>query len=86
MSVEVSKEEVKEPVFIVSLPRTGTTIFHRTVSLDRKKFRNFDLCDMVVSLPAPVPRWDVDGRKKKAKEADNMIDQIKAIFQDIRKA
>jgi len=80
MSLEVSKEEVKEPVFIVSFPRTGTTILHRTMSLDRKRFRNFDLCDMIVPLPDPVPRWDMEARKAKAKVADNLLGQMKSIF------
>mmetsp|Transcript_9249 Transcript_9249/g.11675 ORF Transcript_9249/g.11675 Transcript_9249/m.11675 type:complete len:216 (-) Transcript_9249:1210-1857(-) len=56
MSAEVSKENIVEPVFIVSLPRTGTTILHRTMALDRDTFRNFDLCDMVLPLPTPIPR------------------------------
>ena len=80
MSVEVSKEKVSEPVFIVSLPRTGTTILHRTMSLDRKRFRNFDLCDMIAPLPAPVPRWDEEGRKQKAKEGNELFDKLKAVF------
>lgn len=80
MSVEVSKEKVREPVFIVSLPRTGTTILHRTMSLDRKRFRNFDLCDMIAPLPGPVPRWDEEGRKQKAKEGNELFDKLKAIF------
>jgi hypothetical protein len=80
MSEDVSNEKVKEPVFIVSFPRTGTTILHRTMSLDRTRFRNFDLCDMIAPLPDPVPRWDMKGREAKAVEGNNLLDQIKAVF------
>ncbi len=80
MATDVAKESVKEPVFIVSFPRTGTTILHRTMALDRKRFRNFDLCDMVAPLPKPIPRWDMEGRRAKVVEANNLLDQIKSIF------
>lgn len=79
MDLDVAKEKVKEPVFIVSLPRTGTTILHRTMSMDQSRFRNFDLCDMM--MPAePVPRWDTEGRKALAVKVNALFDQIKAVF------
>ncbi len=79
-ATELSKETVQQPVFIVSFPRTGTTILHRTMSLDRTRFRNFDLSDMVSPLPKPIPRWDIEGRQEKAKEGQALLDSISAIF------
>eukprot|EP00985_Skeletonema_marinoi_P033564 scaffold41617_cov263-Skeletonema_marinoi.AAC.2 len=55
MKEEVQRQTVEAPVFIASLPRTGSTILHRTMSLDTTRFRNFDLADMVVPLPKPIP-------------------------------
>lgn len=80
LDIDLSNEIVKEPVFIVSFPRTGTTILHRTMALDRNRFRNFDLSDMVAPLPHPVPRWDMEARKEKAKEGQALLDSIGAIF------
>jgi len=77
---ELSKETVHQPVFIVSFPRTGTTILHRTMSLDRTRFRNFDLSDMVSPLPKPIPRWDMEGRREKAKEGQALLDSVNVIF------
>ncbi len=79
-SEDLAKETVREPVFIVSFPRTGTTILHRTMALDRERFRNFDLCDMVAPLPKPIPRWDLEGRKEKAKEGQALLDSLSTVF------
>jgi len=82
LQVEVHQEQVVEPVFIVSLPRTGTTILHRTMAHDRERFRNFDLCDMIAPLHSngPVARWDVEGRQALADHAQTLLDQLDAIY------
>ena len=59
MNAQVQNEVIKEPVFIVSPPRTATTILHRTMSLDRKRFRSFDFSEMTVPLPNVVPRCTI---------------------------
>ena len=74
-SSEISKEQIINPVFIVSLPRTGTTILHRTMSKDTKRYKCFDMCDMVLPLPKPIPRWDIIGREQKALELQSTIIQ-----------
>ena len=74
------KETVQKPVFIVSLPRTGTTILHRTMALDTQRFRNFDLCDMIAPLPKPIPRWDIEGRTQLSIKVTAMFDDLKTIF------
>ena len=81
MKPEVQQQQVVEnPIFIASLPRTGSTILHRTMALDTQRFRNFDLADMVLPLPKPIPRWDKEGRKTKAKDADGLLNSIKWIY------
>lgn len=73
-------EKVVAPVIIASFPRTGTTILHRTMAQDRESFRTFDLCDMLIPLPSPAPRWDTEGRQKKAKEGEALIGSVEAIY------
>jgi Sulfotransferase family len=80
MNAQVQNEQVKEPLVIVSLPRTGTTILHRTMAKDMTRFRNFDLCDMVCPLPKPIPRWDTQARAAKAHEANKLINGIAALY------
>jgi len=80
LAEEANQEKIVEPVFIVSLPRTGTTILHRTMALDRKKWRSFDMCDMVLPLPKPVARADEGSRKELANKAQNILSQADYIF------
>lgn len=80
MKQGVASEKVKEPVFIVSFPRTATTILHRTMAHDRGRFRNFDLCDMMSPIP-PVRRDDVEGRQALANKVQKgMLDEMNGIF------
>ena len=72
-NAEVQKEQVVEPVFIVSYPRTATTILHRTMALDKERWKNFDFCDMVCIMPRPAARWDLKGRQQKADEMQNLM-------------
>lgn len=80
LQVSGDDEVVRAPVIITSFPRTGTTILHRTMSKDRDRFRTFDLCDMVVPAPRPIPRWDTEGRLQKAKEASALVDSLESIY------
>ncbi len=57
----------------------GTTILHRTMALDKKRFRNFDLADMILPLRS-VPRWDEEGRSQLADDANEMLEQLKALY------
>ncbi|MEM7031820.1 MAG: sulfotransferase [Chloroflexota bacterium] len=73
-------EQVREPVFIVSMPRTGTTILHRTMATDTSRFRTFDMADMVQPLP-PLPRSDRLARNTLAKKAQKvLVDPLKKLF------
>jgi len=78
--IPAGEETVVEPVIITSSPRTGTTILHRTMALDRNRFRNFDLCDMICPLPRPIPRWDTEGRQRKAQQARSLMQSVSALY------
>lgn len=78
MQLGVQEEVIKEPVFIVSFPRTGTTILHRTMTQDTTKWKCLDMCDMFLPILDPtnvgvVPRWDVQGRKTKSDKVDSIL-------------
>jgi len=54
---EVLKVPVVSPVFVMGLPRTGTTLLHRLLSLDTKRFR----APLLWELLNPVPSRNKDG-------------------------
>lgn len=47
--------EVREPLFVVGLPRSGTTFLHRTLALDEARFTTLRLWELLVA-PAVVER------------------------------
>ena len=63
LGMTAHEEVVREPVFIVSMPRTATTILHRTLATDTSRWRAFDLADMMQPLP-PIPRSDRASREQ----------------------
>ncbi|HCY87660.1 MAG TPA: hypothetical protein DHV36_21175 [Desulfobacteraceae bacterium] len=54
---EILKEEIQAPVFIVGLPRSGTTILHTLLSLDpmARYLRNFETAGPVCPPPELIP-------------------------------
>lgn len=89
MKAEVQHENIVSPVFIASLPRTGSTILHRTMSLDTTRFRTFDLADVIQPLVSsssqqqpkqPIPRWDKTARAQNANSVTQILNQIKLIY------
>lgn len=86
MNAQVQNEVIKEPIFIVSPPRTATTILHRTMSLDRTRFRSFDFSDMNVPLPNLVARWDEEGRKQKGEEGEQFLRSYEFVYPGIVKS
>jgi hypothetical protein len=85
MAPAATTEKVIAPVFIVSFPRTCTTILHRTMAQDRKRWRNFDLCDMIRPMP-PVTRDDAEGRNACAEEVGKELDLMDLLFPGWKKA
>ncbi|MGB0384345.1 MAG: sulfotransferase [Ardenticatenaceae bacterium] len=80
LGMSAHEETVHQPVFIVSMPRTATTILHRTLATDTSRWRAFDLADMMQPLP-PIPRSDRTARNKLASKVQkNLIDPIKWIY------
>ena len=49
------KVEVLEPLFVVGLPRSGTTLLHRTLSLDEERFTTLKLWELLLA-PSVVQR------------------------------
>jgi len=93
MKAEVQNERIISPVFIASLPRTGSSILHRTMSLDTSRFRSFDLADVIQPLVSssssssqqpqkqqPIPRWDKTARAQNANAVTQILNKIKLIY------
>ncbi len=60
---EINDEQITAPLFIVGLPRTGTTMLHRTIAADHRMYAPLWY---EVRYPSPAPDWDFtaagDGR------------------------
>jgi hypothetical protein len=52
---EILDEEIESPLFIVGLPRTGTTMLHRTIAADHRMLAPLWF---EVRYPSPAPDWD----------------------------
>jgi hypothetical protein len=76
----VQGEIITWSVFIVSPPRTATTILHKTMTLDRECFRNFDLAYMLILLPETIAQWDEAGRKANAMEAQEQFEILSLLY------
>jgi hypothetical protein len=79
LGMGATSQKVASPVFIVSNPRTCTTILHRTMALDRARWRVFDFADYIAPLPL-LDRDDTAGRKRRAKKANGLLQAGEALF------
>jgi len=52
---EIREEEITAPLFIIGLPRTGTTMLHRTIAADHRMYAPLWY---EVRYPSPAPDWD----------------------------
>jgi hypothetical protein len=52
---EIAEEDIVEPLFIVGLPRTGTTMLHRTIAADHRMLAPLWY---EVRYPSPALDWD----------------------------
>lgn len=66
---EIRDEKIVEPVAVVGLPRTGTTMLHRTIAADN---RMFAALWFEVRNPAPYLDWDF------TREGDRRVAEAKA--------
>ena len=73
---EILEEQIEAPLVIVGLPRTGTTMLHRTIAADHRMYAPLWY---EVRFPCPALDWDFtaagDGRITEAKaEMQAMVD------------
>lgn len=79
----LSPRPVTAPVFIVSLPRTGTTLLHRLLNHD-PRFRTLRTWEMDHPVPPPDPATrDTDPRIRRAKLDAAILDWIAPDFKAI---
>lgn len=67
---EILDERIVEPLVIVGLPRTGTTMLHRTIAADPRVFAP---AWYEVRNPAPFPGWDYVGKDPRITEAEQQV-------------
>lgn len=72
---EILAEVINEPLVIIGLPRTGTTMLHRTIASDKRMFaplwyenRN----------PSPFPGWDYIAKDPRITQAEAEIEAMLA--------
>ena len=68
---EILNEEINEPVVIVGLPRTGTTMLHRTLASDS---RFYTPIWFETRFPSPPLDWDFTGDDPRLEAAKAEID------------
>lgn len=67
---EILQEKIVEPLVIVGLPRTGTTMLHRTIAADPRMFAP---AWYEVRNPAPYPGWDYHSKDPRITEAEQQV-------------
>jgi hypothetical protein len=81
-SPEIADERIREPVFIVGLPRTGTSILHELMALDSE-----NRAPLTWEVLSPVPRPEADSfdTDPRIEEADRQLAQTDRIVPDFKK-
>jgi hypothetical protein len=67
---EIEQEQIREPLFVVGLPRTGTTMLHRTIAADARMFAPLWY---EVRNPSPWPQWDYCSKDPRITEAEAQV-------------
>ena len=70
---EILEERIEAPFFIIGLPRTGTTMLHRTVSADP---RNFALLWYESRNPAPFPDSESADEDSRIADAEREVEMM----------
>ncbi len=78
---EIEKSEIKEPVVIAGMPRTGTTILHAMLHED-PTFRSPLAWELI--LPYPVPKPDNVSNQAQIKEVRKRFDEIFKLLPDLK--
>ncbi len=63
---EILEEEIVEPLLVVGLPRTGTTMLHRTIAADNRMFAPLWY---EVRYPCPALDWNAQGLDQRIVDA-----------------
>jgi len=79
---EIEKKEIKQPVFIVGMPRTGTTILHAILNED-PRFRSPLAWECL--RPYPVPRPETYYHNEQIKEIEKNFEQLFKLVPDFNK-
>jgi len=79
---EISEEQVRAPVFIVGMPRSGTTILHGLLHLDRNHRAPLS---WECLLPAPAPRPEDHDDNDRIETVRKEFDQIFRLVPDFRR-
>ena len=79
---EIEKTEIKQPVFIVGMPRTGTTILHAILNED-PRFRSPLAWECL--RPYPVPRPETYYHNEQIKEIEKNFEQLFKLVPDFNK-
>lgn len=66
----VARVPVPSPVFVMGLPRTGTTFLHRLLSLDTKRCRAPLLWELLAPVPAPLSDSAAEHEADRKKRAE----------------
>jgi len=72
---EIRAEKISSPLFIIGLPRTGTTMLHRTIAADPRMFAPLWY---EVRYPAPDADWDFRSPDPRIARATAEMDQMLA--------
>ncbi len=77
---EIENIEIKEPVIIAGMPRTGTTILHAMMHED-PRFRSPLAWELILPYPVPTP----NGNIKQIKEVEHRFNQLFKLLPDFKK-
>mgnify|MGYP003671315766 CR=1 FL=1 len=80
---EVAEQEIKQPLFILGLPRTGTTILHELITQD-PSFRSPATWEVSRPLPPPTAQtYNCDKRIAKVNRLLRVLEKLTPGFQAI---
>jgi len=66
----IQRQRIDEPLLVVGLPRTGTTMLYRTIAADEQMFTPLWY---EVRNPSPWPQWDYRSKDPRITEAEVQV-------------
>jgi hypothetical protein len=80
---EIGEQEIRQPIFITGLPRTGTTLLHALLALDPAHRVPLTWETLYPSLPADPSKSSVDTRIRKADRQIRLFNRLTPEFKKI---